>query len=402
VYKRQDYHRKKAGGIRNKRRSKEELEKASNIEGGLIAINPFTGEIISYVGGSGFTAQNQNDSVSQIYRQPGSSFKPIVYCSAIENRDITPSTVILDEAVTFKGGYSPKNYNHKHSGNIIVREALRKSVNVVAVKVLEKTGYNGIFNILEKSLDLSRTELDKRFHRTLSLALGTYEISPLENCVLHSVIANGGDYVKPYGLRFVKDYNSNVIWNFEDDVINEIREKRGNYGKIIDPAAAAVTVSILQGVFEEGGTAWYAVKNRNIDFQIAGKTGTSTNYNDAWFVGYASNLVTAVWIGNKKGAISLGKGRAGGSISAPVWAEFLSSSFRNDSPPDFDIAEKGISREKICSESGLVALRGGECPRTVEQIYYSGTEPGEFCNIHVKNEDKGDDVSIEKKEENKR
>ena len=378
-----EYHVKTAAKIRNSEKSRMEAEKAENIEGALISLDPCTGEIISYVGGYEFSAKNQNDSVSQIMRQPGSSFKPLVYCASIQDGDITPSTVFVDEEVTFEDGYSPRNYSRKYAGNIIVREALRKSVNVVAVKVLAKTGYDTLFTILKKSLNMSSSDLKNRFGKTLSLALGTYEVSPMENCVLHSVIVNGGDYIEPYGIRYVKDYSGNIVWNYEEDVLRRVRENREKTGKIIDPRASAVIISMLRGVFEKGGTGYYAIQNRNINVPIAGKTGTSTDYNDAWFVGYTPGLVTSVWIGNKKGAISLGPGRAGGVVSAPVWAEYISMATRDVKGADFPLPEKGISRERICLDSGKVA-REGMCPDTVEQLYYEGTEPGEFCPIHSK------------------
>lgn len=386
IEKQRNFHLKRSKKIRNHIRAKKEEEKIKNIEGALIALDPYSGEIISYVGGSKFSASNQNDHVSQIRRQPGSSFKPLIYASAIADKDITPATVMVDEKVTFKGGYKPRNYTRKYVGNIIIREALRKSVNVVAVKVLDKTGYGTILEAVEKALDLSGSERRKRFGKTLSLALGTYEISPLENAVLHSLLINGGKFIKPYGIRQVKDYSGNVVWNPEEGILKEIRDKQARYGTILDPKAAAVTIAMLRGVFEKGGTAYYAAKYHKIPFQIAGKTGTSTNYNDAWFVGYTSKLVSAVWIGNKQGAISLGPGRAGGSVSAPVWTEFIAKAYRDESVPDFTIPDKGISREDICIESGLVAIEG-KCKKVIKnQLFLEGSEPGDYCNIHDKEE----------------
>jgi penicillin-binding protein 1A len=238
-------------------------------------------------------------------------------------------------------------------------------------------------DIIGKSLDLASADLKDRFYKTLSLALGAYEVSPLENCVLHSVIVNGGDYVQPYGIKQVKDYNDNIVWNNEETVTAVIEDKRRDIGKIIDPVAAAIMVSMLRGVFEEGGTAEYSVKGKKIGYQIAGKTGTSSNYYDAWFVGYISNLVTTVWIGNKSGSISLGSGRAGGAVAAPIWSSFISKAYSAKKPDDFSVPDQGISRETICVESGEVAGRNGECPKTAVQLYYSGSEPGAFCHIHA-------------------
>ncbi|PKL35649.1 MAG: hypothetical protein CVV44_19140 [Spirochaetae bacterium HGW-Spirochaetae-1] len=382
IKKQREYHMNIARRTGRQKIREAETEKAENIEGALVAVNPVTGEILSYVGGYEFSVKNQNDNVNQIVRQPGSSFKPIIYAAALMNGDITPSTVMMDEKTVYDKGYSPENYSRTYEGKVTIREALRRSINTIAVKVLAKTGYSTIFSIVQKALDVPRGDLNKRFGKTLSLALGTYELSPLENCVLHATLVNGGDFIKAYGIKYVKDYNGNIVWNYEEEVLREIEEKRNSRGKIIDPVAAAVTVSMLKGVFEKGGTAYYVGKGLNAVFPVAGKTGTSTNYNDAWFVGYTADLVTAVWIGNKQGAISLGPGRAGGVVSAPVWAEFIARTYVDKNPGDFKIPEKGVSEEVICNLSGQVALRDGSCPETAKQLFYSGTEPGEFCTMH--------------------
>lgn len=387
------YHIRRAGAFRDLKRAHDEMNKAKNIEGALITLNPFTGEILAYVGGFEFSYANQFDAVWQMRRQPGSSFKPMIYVAAIQDNEITPSTVLSDERTVFNGGYSPRNYDNKYIGDVIVREALKRSINVIAVKVLEKAGYGTIWRILRQGLSLSSREINSRFQKTLSLALGTYEVSPLENCVLHSMIANGGDYIHPHGIRVVKDYNGNVVWDNEAEVNRTTAERREEYGKIIDPAAAAVMVSMLTGVMEKGGTAFHAVANRSIRFHIAGKTGTSANYNDAWFVGYTSDTVTAVWVGNRAGAISLGPGRAGGVVAAPIWGEFISGIYKGSTPPDFAIPDRGVTKELICIESGLVARRDGGCGELVrEQVYREGSEPGEFCPIihgELKDDEKG-------------
>lgn len=377
------YHLKNADKMKSSEEAASEKKKAENIQGALVALEPNTGEIIAYVGGYEFSSKNQLDHVSQIKRQPGSSFKPFIYAAALENRDITPSTIFTDEATVFEDEYSPSNYSNNYSGNVIVREALRKSINVIAVKVLEMTGYDTVFRIIKNGLGIPEQKMGERFGRTLSLALGTYEISPIENCILHSVLVNGGKYLKPYGIRYVKDYNGNIVWDYENEVKTAVMEKRRDIENVIDPVACAVTLSILQGVMEPGGTAYYAVSGHGIDFPAAGKTGTSTNFNDAWFVGYTRDLVTAVWIGNNEGAISLGQGRAGGVVAAPVWAGFISSVYSTTRPGDFDIPEEGITEQTICLDSGLVPRREGLCPRVAkDQLFYQGSEPGEYCNLH--------------------
>ncbi len=398
-----DYHRQRAAAHRNKKWAERELEKAGNIEGALVSLDPFTGEVLAYVGGSEFTVTNQNDNVSQIRRQPGSSIKPIIYAAAIEKGKINPSTVIVDEETEFEGGYVPKNYDGGHVGEIIAREALVRSINVVAVKVLQRAGYSRLFEIMCGALGVPESEIETRFGRTLSLALGAYEVSPMENCVLHAVLVSGGRAFEPFGIQSVKDYNGTMVWDNAAEVAKRVDKMRSGGRTVIDPRAAAVTVSMLTGVCEPGGTAYGAVAGRAIPFRVAGKTGTSADYVDAWFVGYAPNLVTAVWIGNKAGAISLGEGRAGGVVAAPVWGEYIERSYAGQGglPSDFSFPADGLSRETICLDSGEVSGREGQCPRTAVQLFYSGTEPGVFCRLHVKPKgDKADDSDKESDNEN--
>ena len=379
-----EYHEKNAKYIKNPERALAEMEKAKNIEGAFVSLNPFTGEIMAYAGGYSFSYQNQMDHVQQIRRQPGSSFKPVVYTAAIQDKVITPSTVFDDIPMTFKGGYSPKNYDGVYLGKVIVREALKKSINVVAVQVLEKEGYSRIMSIIQKGLNLSGSELESRFYKTLSLALGTYELSPLENAVLHSVIVNGGDFIIPYGIRYVKDYNGNIVWNNEEEVLLQIQEKRKEYGKIIDPVACAIVVSMLKGVFEEGGTASWVLKHKSVPVDVAGKTGTSSDYVDAWFLGYTPDSVTAVWVGNKTGAIPLGKGRSGGVVAAPIWADYVFAIYKESEYKSFIFPQQGITKQTICLDTGLVPRKDGLCPRVaINELFYTGTEPGEYCTMHT-------------------
>ncbi len=378
-----EYHVRVSKTLKNQASSQKEFEKSTNIEGALVSLDPFTGEILSYVGGYDFTTDNQNDNVSQIRRQPGSSIKPIVYAAAIENKKVTPSTVLTDKQITYKNNYTPQNYSNTFSGDVIVRQALVKSLNTIAVQVLDKTGYDTPFSYIQKSLSIPDGEMNKRFGKTLAFALGAYEMSPLENAALQSILVNEGDIIIPYGIKIVKDYNGNVIWNNESEVSETLVSKRESLGKIIDPAAARITISMLEGIKEPDSSVYWLIKKYGINFPCAGKTGTSSNYNDAWFIGYNSNLVTAVWIGNKTGSVSLGSGRSASGVAAPVWAEYISEIYRENKPPEFKSDIQSITSETICLESGDVAGRNGECIKTAVQLFYSGSEPGKFCRLHV-------------------
>jgi len=381
-----DYHIKISERLRNTSTAQKEKAKAADIEGALISLNPHTGEILSYVGGFDFTSTNQNDNVYQSRRQPGSSIKPLVYAAAIETKTITPSTHFIDKPLTFRNGYSPQNYGNKYYGDVTARTALVKSLNTIAVQILDKTGYDRIFSYIQKALSLSDSEIETRFGKTLSFGLGSYEISPLESAVLNSLLVNGGNFIIPYGIINVKDYNGNIIWDNEKEVVAKMISERNRIGIIMDPVAGRVTISMLEGINSSESSVNWLIKKYSINFPCAGKTGTTSNYYDAWFVGYTNQIVTSVWLGNKSGSISLGEGRSASGIAAPVWAEYISSIYRNDPPGSFNSSFENITSEIICLESGEVAGKNGECNNTAIQYYYSGTEPGKFCHIHVKNQ----------------
>lgn len=378
-----EYHINNAKRIKRKEAAEAEEAKARDIEGGLISINPYTGEILSYAGGFQFTTTSQVDNVSQIRRQPGSSIKPLVYASSVEAKKITPSTVFDDKPVTFEKGYAPQNYDKKFYGKIIARQALVKSLNTIAVSILNITGYDRVFSYLQKGLDMNDSDFSRRFMKTLSFALGSYEVSPYENVQLHAMLVNQGNFVIPYGIKYIKDYSGNTVWDNEKEIQERINRVRRKYNHIIDPVAARVTMSMLEGVREPGSSIHWLIRKYGINFPCAGKTGTSSDFIDAWFVGYTSDRVTSIWIGNRAGSVSLGQGRSASAVSAPVWAEYISGVYRDNKPDVFNSDIEGITSETICIESGNVAGRNGECPATAVQYYYSGTEPGRFCEIHV-------------------
>lgn len=382
-----DFHKATASKIKDPKLSAEELAKADNIEGAFISIDPYTGEIISYEGGFSLSVNNYVDHVLKGKRQPGSSFKPLVYCSAFEERTITPSTLYDDKPTVFSGNYSPKNYDSTFQGNVIVHTALVKSLNVVAVKILEDTGYDKIFSYIQSGLDLSSSDLNKRFSRTLSLALGSYEITPYEAVSLNALLINEGQFVKPYGIKMVKDYSGNIVWNAEEECKKLIENKRNEYGTIVDPSSAKITLKILSYVLKEGGTAYYAAQKNHIDFPCAGKTGTSSDYNDAWFIGYTSDSVTSVWIGNKNGSISLGKGRTGGAIAAPIWTEYASKIYHDNKPSDFSFSSDELTSVSICEQTGLLTDESSTCPKVLtDELFFVDTEPSKVCDLHKQEE----------------
>lgn len=386
VQKQRDYHRKRAEKFAaqgRKNHAQKEKQKAEDINGALISLNPRTGQIEAYIAGYEFTSSNQLDHITQIYRQPGSSFKPFVYLAALADKKITIASILKDERINING-YSPQNYDNKYRGNVSARDALRKSINTLAVKVLHRTGFDTLFDFLRRGLDLSSDKRRERFPRNLSLALGSGNLSPQEHARLHATIANGGHYIIPYGLKYVEDYGGKIILNREKEIKQKIiRKKEQDQWQIISPQAAHVATAMLQGFFEPGvyGHKWK--RRYKYPFPVGGKTGTTSNYVDAWFVGYTPHLVTSLWLGNDAGNITLGPGKTGGRLMAPVWASYTHKIRKYVKKGKFPKPKTGIVYEDFCNVSGKVPRHPRSCKHAVRsQPFLAGTEPGSYCPLH--------------------
>lgn len=386
ILRQRKYHEKMAKLYQRKNRhalAREELEKAKNINGALVAINPYSGEIESYVAGYEFSSKNQLDRVEQIQRQPGSSFKPFVYASAIEQKKITIASILEDKKIRI-GNYSPKNYDNKYIGKVNARDALRKSINTVAVQVLDLANFSRLYEILGKALELDSSEVKKRFPRNLSLALGSAELSPLEHVRLHAMFSNGGQFLIPYGLRYVEDYGGKTILDNEKNIQERIRRKRDNDEmQIISPQTAYIMTRMLEAFFEPGVYGYNWKKKVSLPFDIGGKTGTSSNYVDVWFAGHTPRLVSSLWMGNDAGNISLGPGRSGGSLMAPSWFQYINAIKPFMREARYKKPNEGIVLENVCEISGQVPRSPESCEHALlNQPFLEGTEPGDYCPLH--------------------
>lgn len=271
-------------------------------QGALISIDPNTGYIKSMVGGVDYK-KSQFNRVFQAYRQIGSTFKPIVYLTAF-NKGYSPDSIENDGPIKF-GNWSPKNYDRSYRGNITLRRALEQSINVVTVKIADKVGIQEVINTA-KSLGI-KSEIKPY----LTSALGASEMTPLEVASIYGVFATGGLRVEPTPIIKIVDRNNNII---EQYIPNPIR--------VYDEAPIFTLTGVLQGVITRG-TGMAA----NIGRPAAGKTGTTSNYIDAWFVGYIPQLVTVVWVGNDNPSPMIGG--TGGGICAPIWAKYMKYVTRN-------------------------------------------------------------------------
>lgn len=337
----------------------------------IVAIDPRTGYIKAMVGGRNY-GNTQLNRAADAHRQPGSAMKPFVYTAAIDSRQFTPSTVMVDEEVKYQtpqGEYAPKNYDKTFRGPITLRQALEDSVNIIAIKLVENLGPSRVLNYAKKmglrNLVVSGEKSDLNFS---SLALGglTNGVTPLELAGAYTPLANKGIYVEPIAVLQVKDADGNII--FED---------RSHKQVALPETTAYLITDMLRGVIMRG-TGRGAMINR----PAAGKTGTSSDYTNAWFVGYTPDLLATVWIGNdsQRIPVKINGATIGSSSAAAIWGTFMRGALELTPPSDFIPPAGIISGIEVCTESGELAT--GFCPETKFETYLAGTEPTIPCHIH--------------------
>jgi 1A family penicillin-binding protein len=330
-------------------------------QGALVAIDPRNGEIRAMVGGRSFKESIWNRAILA-ERQPGSAFKPFLYTAVISS-GYPPTTRQLCAPVSFPGGrpgelWTPTDYGTDyHYREMTIREAIKISDNVVAAKWVSIVGagriarYAGAMGIKSK-LDIN-----------LSLALGTSPVTPLEMAAANVPLANGGMYFEPVALLQVNSRTG-------ERLIGSTDVRRKSY-RAIDESVAYIVTSMMKGVLEPGGTAGHV--GWRLGRPAAGKTGTTDLYRDAWFIGYTPDLVTAVYVGDDD--VRKPVGRSGGSIAAPIWADFMAEALRGVPARDF-VMPPGVTTAQVCSVTGLLA--GPACP-SYREVFMMGTEPHIEC-----------------------
>lgn len=302
------------------------LEQEPEIEGALVAVEPQTGYIRAMVGGYSFQRGEFNRAV-YAKRQPGSSFKPFVYATAIE-KGFKPEDTILDEPISYKTGlkeWSPSNYDGEFWGEITLRRALAFSRNVPTVRLAEILGIDSIINLAKRAGITSEMPAD------LTIALGSLSVSPLELTSAFAIFANGGKKIKPIAIKYVTDASGKILLKNEPELQD-----------VISPEVAYTVTDMLRDVINYGTGA-----RANIGRTAAGKTGTSNDFKDAWFIGYTPQLVAGVWVGYDDMRKSLGHGEAGGRVSAPIWAQFMKEALSNKEPQDFNLSASEESKNSL-------------------------------------------------------
>ena len=360
----------------------DEAELSRQIEGALVSINPKNGYIVSMVGGSGFTPRNQLNRVTQARRQAGSAFKPFVYAASMDITNYSPSTIVSDAPIgfVFEDGNSwiPKNYSANFKGDVSLRYALAVSLNIATINVLNYVGVTNAIKYMEPifKADNDEKKSKRMFNADLTLSLGTGLFTPLELTTGFATIANEGKEVEPILIRYVTDRHDVMIDNFEEDLKKEI-EERGGAKQVMSQEVAYLISDILSGVLR-GGTATSAMYEAKFTRMGAGKTGTSNDWKDAWFVGYTPELATGIWIGFDSFKYSLGNNQVGGRIAAPIWGKYMVEALKTIKPTWYK-KPNNIVNINICSISGK--LPSASCYSIKSELFIRDKIPNEICNV---------------------
>ncbi len=330
----------------------------------LIALDPHTGEIRALAGGRNYGISQLNHVLAK--RQPGSIFKPFVYTAAMNTaieggaHILTAGTTVVDEPTTFwydNKPYEPSNFKHEFHGTVTLRQALAKSMNVATVKVGEMVGFDAVVDLAKKA------GLNYNIQPTPAVALGSYDVTPMEMAGAYTIFANEGVYVKPSFVSMVRAQDGRAVYT------NKKEERT-----VLDPRVAYLMTNLMEEVMRSGTAA--GVRALGFRAPAAGKTGTS---HDGWFAGYTSDLLCIVWVGfdddrqlDEEGAHS----------ALPIWTEFMKRAieyraYRNTRPFS---APDGIVSVQIDPESGMLATPS--CPETITEVYISGSQPVTSCPLH--------------------
>ncbi|UCG43759.1 MAG: PBP1A family penicillin-binding protein [candidate division WOR-3 bacterium] len=331
------------------------------LQGALVAIETRTGYVRAMVGGRDF-GRSEYNRATQALRQTGSAFKPFVYVAAIDN-GFTAGDIMVDSTIELEvrgqPKYAPHNYDHKMLGPVTLRRALALSRNLVAVRLIARIGpelvarYANLMGVSQKLLPV------------YSLALGSVEVPLIEMTTAFNTLANQGVRVRPVMVTRVCDNRGLVV-----------EENLPDVQPVVGQATAYVMASMMQSVVDEGTAT--VIRSIGYSGPAAGKTGTTDDYTDAWFIGFTPEICCGVWVGYDR-VKTIFRGATGGGVAAPVWGEFIKAvrpdtgSSRFDVPPD-------IVTAPICEETGMMAT--SRCPRVRYEVFIAGTEPTLTCADH--------------------
>ena len=320
------------------------LEQLPKVNGGIVVMDPFTGRVLALSGGFSFK-QSEFNRATQAKRQPGSAFKPFVYALALEN-NFSPTTLVLDAPLVLDQGedlkmWKPENYGKKFYGPSTLRVGLEKSRNLMTVRIAQKLGLEKIINFSQQLNIYENPE------ELLSISLGSAETTLLKLTSAYSVFVNGGKIVEPILIDRIQDSEGNTIFNNEKRKCincNEISylssdfpEIKNNYKQIFSAETAYQMTSILEGVVQRGT----AKKLKELNLNIAGKTGTTNKNTDTWFIGFTSNLLVGVYVGSDN-PTPLGKYETGSKTALPIFKKFIKDSVKKSDARPFKAAKDTV------------------------------------------------------------
>lgn len=352
-----------------------DLEQTPLAEAALIAIDPASHEVVAMVGGYDFNTSKFNRA-TQAKRQTGSSIKPFIYAAAIDKEIVTPATIITDAPKVYSNGsedsqWRPNNNDRQFLGDITVRTCLLKSVNTCSISLLESLGI-GDFLRFTKEIDIN-TPLTP-FPRDLTIALGSADVTPLNFVNAYTIFPNQGSFALPIIINKVKSATGEILFEAKDPVVTEV----------LSPQSAYITTNILQGYMTPTVRQYLPYVTQ----PLAGKTGTSNEWRNAWFVGYSPELVAGAYVGfddNK----SLGKTEFGIRAAMPIWAQFMNDALKNRPYVNFTQPE-GIVWRAIDEKTGLLANdspgdKSNYLPLgTIMEAFIEGTEPTDAATVTEK------------------
>jgi penicillin-binding protein 1A len=341
------------------------LDQEPQVQGALVAIDLYTGEVKAMVGGYDFHRSQFNRAV-QAARQPGSAFKPLIYAAAMEH-GYTPASIVLDAPIELPNGnqppWAPRNFEDRYYGPVPLRFALSRSLNTVTVRLVDRMGLRTVVDHL-KCFDLPGP-----LPRNLSIALGSAEVTPLDLVRAYGVFATLGKRFDPIFVTRVTDLDGNPL---------AFGHTHPRFERVMSPATAYVVTSMLETVVQRG-TGRRALE---LGRPVAGKTGTTNDTHDAWFIGFTPDLLAGVWVGFDAER-SLGKLETGGHAAAPIWTEFMKRVLVDHPAVDFPVPE-GITFAQIDRATGLRAVPGSDAEM---EVFVKGTEPTEYASTPEEGEE---------------
>jgi len=346
------------------------LDQHPLVEGAFLVIEPRSGQVKAMVGGYSFQRSEWNRA-TQALRQAGSAIKPILYAAALDN-GFTASTVIRDEPVEFPDkwlgqSWAPKNYDRKYKGAVTVRIGLEESRNVVTARLLD-------YISPQTGVDYCRRfGITSTIYPYLSLSLGSFEVSLMELVSAFTVFPNKGVRARPYFISRIEDRDGNLL-----------EAARVETEEVISPQAAYLITSMLEGVILRGTAAPLA---HNLGIPLGGKTGTTSDFSDAWFIGFSPSFCAGVWVGNES-RISLGDRQSGAVAALPAWVAFVKRLIEDETKAakaegrepffeDFEVPPN-INFVEVDRKTGLLATR--DCLWPIREAFLAGTEPTRYCS----------------------